>query len=67
MNQPYRQLLHSLNKVTVRISLSGEIVGSGFILHSLDKSCLYILTARHCLAEDEESLPDLSSRAIARK
>lgn len=64
MNQPDRQLLHSLNKLTVRISLSGEIVGSGFILHSLDKLCLYILTARHCLAEDEESLPDLSSISL---
>lgn len=64
MNQPDRQLLYSLNKVTVRISLSGEIVGSGFILHSLDKSCLYILTARHCLAEDEESLPGLSSISL---
>lgn len=41
-------LKNSLKNLSVRLSVDGQPIGSGFVVISTDKRYAYILTARHC-------------------
>ena len=64
MNPPFQQQLHFLDKAALRILLSGVVVGSGIALSSADRTYIYVLTARHCLAQGNEPLPGINDISV---
>lgn len=49
----------AINNLSVRLSVAGEPVGSGFVISSDDNEYCYVLTARHCF-ENLAGTNDLS-------
>ena len=64
MNPPFQRQLHFLDNAALRISLSGVVVGSGIALSSADRTYVYVLTARHCLAQGNEPLPGINDISV---
>ncbi|MVM42297.1 hypothetical protein GO730_39070 [Spirosoma sp. HMF3257] len=55
-------LSDKLHELSVRLSIDGELIGSGFLLNIKEQGIVYLLTARHVLDEvSEDEIIDVAS------